>query len=92
MKGDPLAIVIDFAFAMAGIWFVCAAMMAFGMRRLSVPWRFVYALIGIGLFVPNEVVPGGRWFNIGAAAVGAALLGIEWAMKRRTAAAAAAAE
>jgi len=90
MKGSIFAIAVDFLFAMAGIWFVCAGMMAFGMRRLSIPWRLVYAAIGIGLFVPDEVVPGGRWVNIAAAAVGIALLGTEWALKRRTAAAAAA--
>src|SRR5262249_46344388 len=66
MKGDPLAIAIDFAFAMAGIWFVCAGMMSYGLRPLSIPWRLVYAAIGVGLFVPDEVVPGGHWFNLGA--------------------------
>jgi TRAP transporter 4TM/12TM fusion protein len=90
MRGNPFAIVVDFVFAMAGIWFVCAGMMGFGLRPLAIPWRLVYGIIGIGLFVPDEAVPGGRWVNLGAAALGAAIVGTEWALRRRAQAAAAA--
>jgi TRAP transporter 4TM/12TM fusion protein len=90
MRGSVISIVVDFAFAMAGIWFVCAGMMAFALRRLTVPWRLLYGLIGICLFIPDEFVPGGRWINIAAAVVGAPLVGPEWALRRRARAAAAA--
>jgi TRAP-type uncharacterized transport system fused permease subunit len=84
MKGSSLAIVVDFAFAMAGVWFVCAGMMAQGVKRLGLVERVLHLLIGFCLFVPDEVVPGGRWFNVAAAAAGAVVLGVEWARKRRT--------
>jgi TRAP-type uncharacterized transport system fused permease subunit len=92
MKGDPVEIAIDFAFAMAGIWFVCAGMMAFGLRRLAIPARIFYGLIGIGLFLPNEVLDWGRWINIAAAVVGLGVLGLEFTLRRRAQAEASAAE
>ena len=89
MNGDPLEIVIDFAFALVGVWFVCAGMMAYGVRRLALPARLLYGIIGIGLFIPNEVVPGGRWVNVAAALIGLAVIGADMALKRRKEAAAA---
>jgi TRAP-type uncharacterized transport system fused permease subunit len=89
MNGEPLEIAIDFAFALVGVWFVCAGMMAYGVRRLALPARLLYGIIGIGLFIPNEVMPGGRWLNVAAALIGLAVIGADIALKRRNAAAAA---
>ena len=87
MNGDPLAIVIDFCFAMAGIWFVCAAMMAYGVRHIGIPMRLMYGIIGITLFIPNEVVEWGRWINIAGALVGLLVILADLAIKRRAQAA-----
>jgi TRAP-type uncharacterized transport system fused permease subunit len=89
MNGSPFDIVIDFCFAMAGIWFVCAGMMAYGVRPMGIVMRFLYGAIGIALFIPNEVVEWGRWINIAAALVGFLVLSADMAIKRRARAAAA---
>jgi TRAP-type uncharacterized transport system fused permease subunit len=89
MNGSLIDIVVDFVFAMAGIWFVCAGMMAYGVRHMGIPMRLVYGAIGIALFIPNEVVEWGRWVNVAAALVGLLVLTADMTIKRRARAAAA---
>jgi TRAP-type uncharacterized transport system fused permease subunit len=88
--GSPLAIAVDFVFAMAGVWFVCAGLMSWSVRRIGIPSRAAYILLGICLLLPDDVFAGARWINVGAAALGALLLVVDLAARRRQRAAAAA--
>jgi TRAP-type uncharacterized transport system fused permease subunit len=72
MKGSPLAIAVDVALAVAGVWFISAAMMGYSVRPLGLGGRLLYCVTGICLFMPAGALGAGRWFNL--AGVCAALL------------------
>ena len=82
MKGDPLSIALDFALAVAGIWFVSAAMMGYSGHTLGLIARVTYALIGICLLMPSITLDIGRWINL--AGVAGAVGAFAWSRQQRT--------
>src|SRR5437763_1432965 len=73
MKGHPVAIALDFALAVAGVWFISAAMMCYSFRPLALGERLVYCVTGILTFMPANVLGAGRWLNLAGVALAIAL-------------------
>ncbi len=81
MKGDPGSIVLDFALACIGVWFISAAMMGYAVRPMILPERVLYAVIGICIFTPSTALGVGRWINLAGIVAGVLLYG--WERRRR---------
>ena len=64
MKGPAVSIVLDFALACVGVWFISAAMMGYAMGPLALPGRLLYAVVGICVFMPAVAFGVGRWINL----------------------------
>jgi len=86
LKGDPMLIVIDFVTAVAGVWFISAAVMGYSLRDLGWVDRLLHMLAGIGLIMPVGAFPEARWMNIIGAVLGAALVVWERVSRRAPAA------
>ena len=87
LKGDPASIVIDFLLAVAGVWFIAAAMMGYSVRPLRVLDRLGYAATGICIFMPAGAFGAGRWINLAGIGLAVATFLLEKAIGRRAAAA-----
>jgi TRAP transporter 4TM/12TM fusion protein len=86
LKGDPLSIALDLALAIAGVWFISAAMMGYATRPLGLLARVLYCFAGIGIFMPQDALGAGRWINLSGAVLGVALLAWAKVVGRRAAA------
>jgi TRAP transporter 4TM/12TM fusion protein len=73
LKGDPVMIVVDCATAVAGIWFISAAVMGYSMRALTIANRAVHGLIGICLLLPAGTFATALWLNVAGALAGVML-------------------
>jgi len=73
MKGHPAAIALDVVLAIAGVWFISAAMMGYSVRPLGLAERILYCVTGICLFMPASAFGAGRWFNLAGVALAVAL-------------------
>jgi len=76
-------IVVDFAAAVAGVWFFSAAIMGYSVRPLGVLSRIYYGVAGIFFVVPLEAFRAGRWMNVAAVCMVAALFAWEQTLRRR---------
>src|SRR6185295_18774607 len=74
MKGAPWAIVLDFATALAGVWFISAAFMGYAIGKLSLAQRGLYAVAGLFLMMPVGAFDAAKWFNLAGAAVAIGLV------------------
>ena len=86
LEGSPLMIAIDFTTAVAGVWFISAAMMGYSLRPLNLAWRAYYGVTGICLLVPMGIFEGGRWLTVLGAALAILLYFWERLLLRRRAA------
>jgi TRAP-type uncharacterized transport system fused permease subunit len=82
MKGDPLFIVLDTATAVAGVWFISAAVMGFSLRPLKLLDRLIYGIAGIFLLLPVGAFAEARWFNVAGAVIAVAIVAWEWFNRR----------
>ena len=57
---DAVALVVDVATAIGGVWLVSAAMIGYLINLLSWPMRALAMLTGILLLIPQELTMGGR--------------------------------
>ena len=86
MKGNPFLIILDFAAAIAGVWFISAAMMGYSVRHMGRLDRLSYGVTGLCLLLPLEAVGAGRWINLAGVCLAVALF--FWERGRRRAVAA----
>ena len=73
MQGGFSRVAVDFAAAVAGVWFFSAAMMGYSVRPLGLGSRLVYGIAGLCFVIPLEAFEGGRWMNLAAVVIAAAL-------------------
>lgn len=66
MEGSAAMIAVDFAAAVAGVWFFSAAMMGYSVRPLGFLARVYYGTAGIFFVIPIDAFHIGRWLNIAA--------------------------
>src|SRR5499426_209211 len=86
LKGDPVLIVIDFVTAVAGVWFISAAVMGYSLRDLGWLDRILHMAAGIGLIMPVGAFPASRWLNVVGAVMGGALVVWERVTRQESAA------
>jgi TRAP-type uncharacterized transport system fused permease subunit len=89
MQGNPAMVAVDFVAAVAGVWFFSAAIMGYSVRPLGALARLYYGVAGIFFVVPIEAFRAGRWMNIAAVCMVAALFVWERYLLRRARTAAA---
>jgi TRAP transporter 4TM/12TM fusion protein len=82
LKGDPVFIVIDFVTAVAGVWFISAAVMGYSLRDLGWLDRLLHMAVGICLIMPVGAFAAARWMNIAGVVVAIALLVYERMVRR----------
>jgi TRAP-type uncharacterized transport system fused permease subunit len=87
MRGDAFAIALDVALAIAGIWFISAAMMGYASRPLGLATRVAYCVAGTGIFWPAGAFGAGRWINAAGVGLGVALIAWDRIVRRRAVAA-----
>ena len=82
MKGSPGSIALDFALAVAGIWFIAAAMMGYSVRPLGIAERMLYCAAGVCTFMPADALGAGRWINLAGVTLAVAVYLLERIRKR----------
>lgn len=87
LKGDAFSIGLDLALAIAGVWFISAAMMGYAARPLGLAARIAYCVAGVGIFWPASAFGVGRWINAAGIGVGVALIAWDKIVRRRAVAA-----
>src|SRR6266516_1292374 len=87
LKGDPLSIAVDLSLAVAGVWFISAAMMGYAARPLGFAARACHGVTGLCLFMPANAFGAGRWINAAGVGLAVALFVREKAVSRRAVAA-----
>lgn len=87
LKGDPLSIAVDLSLAVAGVWFISAAMMGYAARPLGLVARVCHGVTGLCVFMPANAFGAGRWVNAAGAGLALALFVREKAVRRRAIAA-----
>jgi TRAP-type uncharacterized transport system fused permease subunit len=85
LKGDPLLIALDVVTAVAGVWFISAAVMGYSLRDLGWIDRLAHMAAGVCLIMPVGAFAAARWLNIFGAALGVGLILWERALRRRAA-------
>jgi TRAP transporter 4TM/12TM fusion protein len=73
LKGPWPLIAINFITAVAGIWFIAAAVMGYSFRQLRLADRLVYGIAGLLLLLPVELFELAKWLNALGALLGIAL-------------------
>jgi TRAP transporter 4TM/12TM fusion protein len=86
LKGDPVSIATDVVLAVAGVWFIAAAMMGYSVRPLGPVARMYYGLTGVAIFMPANSFGAGRWINSVGIGMAVALFLWERSRSRRAAA------
>jgi TRAP-type uncharacterized transport system fused permease subunit len=87
LKGDPVAIVLDLVLAIAGVWFISAAMMGYALRPLGLTARVSYGMTGLCLFMPANALGAGRWINVAGMGLAVVMFVRERAARRHAVAA-----
>ncbi|MBI1201968.1 MAG: TRAP transporter fused permease subunit [Rhodopseudomonas sp.] len=84
LEGSMESIVTAVITSLFGVWLICAAVTGYAMRTLSTPMRLAFALAGVLLFLPAELMTHGEWTDIAGFALGVVLVVSEWMATRRT--------
>ncbi|MBE0656867.1 MAG: TRAP transporter fused permease subunit [Bryobacteraceae bacterium] len=74
MQGAPIAIAIDVAAAVAGVWFLSAAFVGYGLVPLRFLDALLHALAGLLLILPVNVWAGAHWFNLAGLSLATVLI------------------
>ncbi len=82
LEGDPASVALAVVTAIMGVWLVAIAMAGFFTRRLSALPRVLFGIAGLLALIPAGAFPGAVWTDIGAAILGGALIGREFAGRR----------
>jgi TRAP transporter 4TM/12TM fusion protein len=86
MQGDWFDIGLAFVTASIGIYLVSVGVVGFMIRPVGPVMRVLYAVAGLALMIPANAFDGAIWTDIGGFALGAILVGREFAAARRPAA------
>jgi len=82
MVGDPVHIAVDFVTAVAGIWLISMGFVGYSTKPLGWLLRAAYIVAGTGLLVPLALFEYAVYCNVAGFAIGALLLGREYAERR----------
>jgi TRAP transporter 4TM/12TM fusion protein len=82
LKGSVWDIAVVTLTSLAGIWLICAAMVGYFTRVLSLARRFLFAAAGIMLLLPHQASTLMLALNVAGLALGVVLVAIELKEKR----------
>ncbi len=85
LRGDVWHIILTSATALAGVWMVSVGVMGYMSRRITLPYRVIYTVIGLALLLPVDAFTGAIWVNMAGLLAMAVLLGSEFVVSRRLA-------
>jgi TRAP transporter 4TM/12TM fusion protein len=74
MDGAPIAVILNLARMLFGIYLGSAAVIGYALDRLSPPDRALYAFLSTAVILPPEAFPGAVWLNVGGALAALVLL------------------
>jgi len=83
LRGNPFFILIDFATAIAGVWFISAAVIGFTNRPIGIAYRIILGIIGFSLLMPIGILKISRLINIVGVAMALILIFLEFFLKRK---------
>jgi TRAP-type uncharacterized transport system fused permease subunit len=83
LVGEPRAIAIDIATAMAAIWLVSAGFVGYALRPISTIERGAFVVAGMFLLAPIALFPSAIYFNLAGLVIGAGLTGREFLIRSR---------
>lgn len=83
LNGTPLDSIAAVLRACLGIWLVTAAIVGFSAAALHGGRRAAYAILGMALLIPGNVVPGGTALALAVLALGVAVVLYEFAFVRK---------
>jgi TRAP-type uncharacterized transport system fused permease subunit len=86
MDGSWIEIALNLARVTFGIWLGTIAAVGFGLSRVSVPGRVIYALISLAVVLPPEAFTGAIWINAAGVTAAIVALGIDWIRGKKGAA------
>jgi len=86
MDGPTYLIGWSFCRILFGLFVGTAAIVGFGLTRLTLPARLLYGAVSLPIVLPPESFPGGHYVNFAGIAAGIALLVIDH-LRRSSAAA-----
>jgi TRAP transporter 4TM/12TM fusion protein len=75
MDGSPVAIVLNLARVLFGIYLGTAAVVGYALGPLPRPMRALYGLVSLAVVLPPEAFTGAIWINAAGIAVAAVALG-----------------
>jgi len=84
MGSAPMVLLIS-ATALAGVWLISISGVGFFAGRLSIGYRILFAVAGIGVLLPANAVPYGLWTDIAGAALATVLILLRLGFGRRRA-------
>jgi TRAP-type uncharacterized transport system fused permease subunit len=83
LQGEPWAVGLAAATAMAGVWLVSIAITGYYLRPLGVPVRLAFAVSGLLALVPAGAYPGAIYTDVAGMLAGLGLIGYEIAIARK---------
>lgn len=83
LQGEPWAVGLAAATAMAGVWLVSIAITGFYLRPLGAPLRLAFAVSGLLALVPAGAYPGAIYTDVAGMLAGLGLIGYEIVVRRR---------
>jgi TRAP-type uncharacterized transport system fused permease subunit len=83
LQGEPWAVGLAAATAMAGVWLVSIAVVGFYLRPLGTVMRLAFAVSGLLALVPAGAFPGAIYTDVVGMLAGLGLIGYEIALRRR---------
>ncbi|PHR92513.1 MAG: C4-dicarboxylate ABC transporter permease [Blastopirellula sp.] len=85
LEGDLIDILLAISRAGIGIWLVTASIVGYFNNHLNFSLRIIYLLLGIGLLIPAEIMPGGFPMVIFTLSAGLFAIVYEFMIKQETA-------
>jgi TRAP transporter 4TM/12TM fusion protein len=83
LQGEPWAVGLAAATAMAGVWLVSIAITGYFLRPLAAPWRVAFAVSGLLALIPAGAYPGAIYTDVAGTLAGLGLIGVEIVAARR---------
>ena len=83
LQGEPWAVALAAATAVAGVWLVAIAITGYFMRPLAALWRLAFGAAGLLALIPAGAFPGAIYTDVAGTLAGCVLIGYEIVLARR---------
>lgn len=83
LRGNPIFILIDVLTAIAGVWFISAAMIGYTNRSMGISYRMLFWVTGFSLLIPMGFLKFARQINFVGILLAVILIFLEFFFKKR---------